>query len=364
MLPKLPSELLNKICKNDYTVIHIKMVSNKFTNIKYKLYNTYDVHSKDFIHLCEIIKPGCSTKKVLRHGITHLTLECKRQINFNIPNTITHLTIGYNYNHPIVIPNSVKYLIIGNNFNQPIVIPNSVVKLEFGSNFKQVVDIPNSVIHLTVHSDLLLNIPDSVETLIGYQHVNLPKFIKHVTFGFEFNDIVELPKSITHLKFGDSFNQVVQIPDNVIDLEFGNNFNQVIIIPESVVNLSFGFDFNQPCVIPNSVRRLSFEDDYNHDINVNHLEYLKIGQKFNKKINAKYIEHISMYSLIKNLPDGIKSINILSYYNDPIYTLPKSLEFIIIDGRRKLNAPPFILNRFYKISMDASTIYRSRSLRQ
>ena len=106
-----------------------------------------------------------------------------------------------------------------------------------------------------------------------YLH-NLPHSLKHLGFGFDFNQSlkgVSFPNSLESLTFGDKFNQSlegVNFPNSLQSLTFGSQFNQSlegVNLPSSLQSLTFGAEFNQRLHgvnLPNSLLSLTFGSSF------------------------------------------------------------------------------------------------------
>jgi hypothetical protein len=136
-----------------------------------------------------------------------------------------------------------------NTFNQPIgsgVLPQSLTHLIFSFNFQQIIDvnnIPKTLTHFTCHGPFYVQMMN--------QKSKLPKNIKHVTFGDDFDISLKsriLPKMLTHLTFGSKFNQYLDAGD----------------LPQTLTHLTLGKAFNKqlsPGVLPSKLEHLTTSNE-------------------------------------------------------------------------------------------------------
>jgi phage-related protein len=97
--------------------------------------------------------------------------------------------------------------------------------------------------------------------------------------------IVYLPKSLRILEFGFNYNQSVDIPDNIKTLMFGKNFNYPVQLPLNVENIKFGDEYNQ------SLEKLPEK-----------LKTIEFGEKFEQRI-ANFIKEKQLKIIVrKNYP--------------------------------------------------------------
>jgi len=131
--------------------------------------------------------------------------------------------------------------------------------------------------------------------------IKFPLDLTHLTFGNNFNDIVNLAhcKSLTHLTFGNSFNQSVEnitfpVDGSLTHLTFGFYFNKPIdnlILPTTLTHLSFGDFFDQrvdKLMLPNSLIHLEF--GYYFDQPIDQLK-LPCGGSFTHLIFGDFFNH-------------------------------------------------------------------------
>jgi len=172
--------------------------------------------------------------------------------------------------------------------------------------------------------------------IINNNDLILPKKIKYLTFGENFNQSIKgcIPNSVTHLTFDWKFDQSIEgcIPNSVTHLTFGRNFDQPIegCIPKSVTYLSFGRNFNQPIevCIPNSVTapRLALCTKYR---GVTHLTF---GYIFNQSIKDCIPNSVTAPRLA--LCTLYRGVTHLTFYGDnkrELYEndIPKSIKNIM-----------------------------------
>ena len=100
---------------------------------------------------------------------------------------------------------------------------------------------------------------------------NLPKALKSIVFGADFNQNVDnLPKNLQHIDFGFSFNQTV---DN---------------LPQTLKFISFAYRFNQPVDnLPKNLQYIKFGSQFNKNVDKlpSKLKSIKFGHNFNKNVN-------------------------------------------------------------------------------
>ena len=136
----------------------------------------------------------------------------------------------------------------------------------------------------------------TIKSRVGLLH--LPKSLISLTFGFDFNQILErvtLPNSLQILTFGEKFDQSLEgvtLPNRLQSLTFGCDFNQClerVTLPSNLRSLTFGDYFNQSLdgvTFPHSLQNLTFGDRFNQSLRrVNFpksLQNLTFGSNFNR----------------------------------------------------------------------------------
>ena len=104
----------------------------------------------------------------------------------------------------------------------------------------------------TIEIELKLEGITHIDGIQSMDKVTLPSSLKSLTFGKQFNQILEngtLPGSLQSLSFGGAFNQsleIVTLPGNLQSLTFGWNFDQSlenVTLPGSLQSLTFGCFF-------------------------------------------------------------------------------------------------------------------------
>ncbi len=304
----------------------------------------------------------------------------------NLPSGLEYLEIGYEFNHLIDnLPPSLLYLQIGSKFRNEIKslpnglleislgrgfdapvdnFPQTLKKIRFSRNFNQSVDnLPKNLINLTLSRffqktiDLL---PDSLETLfIGeyfYHPIdnlpnslrelefdiemafnksldNLPNQLEKLTLGMGYSGCLDnLPQSLKYLNIYSSDRIINNLPENLINLTIGDSETKINNLPDKLETLDL-YTRMEDLVLPSGLKNLIIHNYNNKVLKEDfppNLEYLKLG-----------LSHDS-YNFVKSLPDNLKKFSLgcnsdygdkkLIINNNLIFNLPKSLEYINLDG--------------------------------
>ena len=153
------------------------------------------------------------------------------------------------------LPPRLKYLKLGYSYRRIDVgkLPETLIHLELGFLYTWPIEVgvlPNNLQYLKLG---LFNHPIGINVL--------PKNLKSLIFGPRFNQPIQpgvLPTGLTYLEFGRDFNQSIKLdvfPPGLESLQFGYNFNQPLCLP-SVKHLMFGFMFQQDVDFPLSLQWL------------------------------------------------------------------------------------------------------------
>lgn len=146
---------------------------------------------------------------------------------------------------------------------------------------------------------------------------SLPKYLKSLTFGWEFDQLLEpgvLPDSIQYLKFGNWYKQ-----------PFTKD-----VLPKSLKYLIFNGHFNcefDKDVLPNGLKHLTLSVEYNQPFAANALPNSLKTLKFNE--TSKY----GHYFLKDALPNSLTELHVshtFKYNSFQLDNMPKSLKYIFI----------------------------------
>lgn len=211
----------------------------------------------------------------------------------------------------VCIPESVNTLILMCRYIGSI--PNNVSSINYLLNTNEIPLSNTYVKHITNYcSDTFPNKLRSV----SFNHyfnksINLfPQTLKKIVFGFNFNmDLIELPESLEHLELGHKFNTNIILPKNIRYVKFGFDYNKSVDIPCSVETLIFGYCFNKIFIIPDNLVELRLGINYRKKINCN------------IPISLKHLE-IEYNSLcyFENSLNNLLTLNLKNGENKEIYT--------------------------------------------
>ncbi|KAN0025902.1 hypothetical protein ACTFIU_001664 [Dictyostelium citrinum] len=274
------------------------------------------------------------------------------QIKINsLPINLTSIEFGKFFNQSI----NLSYLIhlksieFGDFFNESFKLPKeNLTSLKFGHSFNLPISkemtLPPTLTYLSFGSswcfnDYSLNSLNQLETLIfsnGYKDSiklgQLPKSIKKLYLGREFNNIIEkdvLPNNLTTLSLCGHYNKSIEkgsLPMKLSTLSLSFDFNQPIIekdiLPKSLTSLTFGYRFNQIIevgVLPNSITLLSLGNDYKKDFPIGSLptslKILKINSEtFNQDLSSPFDDYFTSSFETLYISEKSKLVNILNPY--------------------------------------------------
>ena len=159
-------------------------------------------------------------------------------------------------------------------------IPSTVHKLKFNYNFENLpCEIPPNIktIYFYQYSDLLEELPDTIENIEIYKGFNHPVDrlhygLKSISFGWNFNhEINNLPSSLEKIVLGNNFNhQINNLPSNVKFIYISNpdyNYETIKKLPKSLIFLQLGvngdIDIEFSSIVSDSLNCISqFEKNY------------------------------------------------------------------------------------------------------
>lgn len=263
----------------------------------------------------------------------------------------------------------ISHMIFGREFNYPLVLlPNTLTHLSFDlkspyysdtTRFNQSLDnLPLTLTHLTLSQ--VFNRP----------LLNLPRGLKYLKFGHDFNSLIELPDSLEELYLGSYYDQVIdRLPPSLKALGVQGNNTFSCRIPETVKTLNLCRDVPIPPTIteliinygvtiiqqdlppmltklvlppyfddyidkfPETITHLEFGSRYNKPIQnlPKNLRFLKVGHYFNKSIGflPDTVEHIELGNAFnlktKKYPKNLKYLKFKGKFNKPLDNLPHGL---------------------------------------
>lgn len=235
--------------------------------------------------------------------------------------------------------------------------------------------LPSTLTHLTTGSDF-----DQSFSMVGLNSLT------HLTFGHSYNKIINLPSSITHLTFGDKYNQIIDPPQQLQSLIIGKYFTAKIThFPDTLTNLIYNAynsflplpplpqslqtlifkacgQYLYPLILPDSLKKLHLPVSHLvvalpaqleelQCLLFSHIELplpvslLKLKYVWGEPCFALDIEHHCPFFVVDynfplpNLPHNLISLELGNGFQQPISSLPPTLQQLTIPSTYKHHLP-------------------------
>lgn len=169
----------------------------------------------------------------------------------------------------------------------------------------------------------------------------LPNNLTHLYLNSKFNSKIELIPSLTHLYFGSMFNKEINLLkiNCLTHLSLGVSFNKNLILPNTLLYLELGCN-NQYIIdnIPNSVKTLKLINYFDLELNnlpnsIENIIFMKDDKHYN--YNCHWNEIYNYDKELNNLPNSVKYLYLPYDYNLVIKRFPKNLIKIYCNRKYK-----------------------------
>ena len=339
IITKIPESLLSLIFHH-YSLYNYPLIFNQSSKKLRKIILGYDFNQSidtfpDHIETITFTPDSSFDQQIIKlpANLKHLSLPLDYQSTImKFPNGLIDIEINSNLNGSInYLPASVRKIQCNMHFGGKLdYLPYSLHTLLFMGALGR-----NIYINYGNRLDKLPYMLSELELPSNYNFVlnNLPINLQYIDVGIRYNKLIDnLPPNVKILHFNDSaiFDKPLnKLPISLTEINFGMYFNNNIFALQSLnnlVKLCIGNISNLDGNLPDSILYLELIDDYNYSV-----EHLPCNLK-------SLVLHGNFNQPINSLPDSLECLN-LKYcnFNRVIYKLPRNLQKLLLGS--KFNQP-------------------------